>query len=268
MKPLLISTLALFLVTAEVRTQASELPSSPDGRTPVLVELFTSEGCSSCPPADKFLQDLDRQPVAGEEMIVLSEHVDYWNHIGWRDPYSAHFYSDRQEAYAKHLSTEDVYTPQMVVDGTSQFLGSDVALAQKAFIKALTQPKIAVRLSSVSMATTNSLRAHLETGALPDSFGLRDADVYVAVALNHAESQVAHGENAGRKLSHAAVAKSIVKVGQFRKRETFSQDVQLKLDPGTDARNLRLIAFVQQPGQGRVLGATEQTLGATIAKQN
>jgi len=266
MKTLLISTLAFLLIAVAVRTRASELSSSPDGRTPVLVELFTSEGCSTCPPADTFLQDLDRQPVAGEEIIVLSEHVDYWNHDGWKDPYSAHFYSDRQEAYAKRLGPEGVYTPQMVVDGTSQFLGSNVALAQKAFVKALTEPKIAVRLSSVSAATTNSLRAHLETGELQESFGLREADVYVAVALNRAESQVARGENAGRTLSHTAVAKSIVKVGKFRKGQTFSQDVQLKLDPGTDARNLRLVAFVQEPGQGRVIGAAEQTLGTPVAK--
>jgi hypothetical protein len=268
MKTLLISTLAFLLVAAAVRTRASELPSSPDGRTPVLVELFTSEGCSSCPPADTFLQDLDRQPVAGEEMIVLSEHVDYWNHDGWKDPYSAHFYSDRQEAYAKRLGPESVYTPQMVVDGTSRFLGSNVALAQKAFVKALTEPKIAVRLSSVSAATTNTSRAHLETGALLESFGLREADVYVAVALNRAESQVARGENAGRKLSHTAVVKSIVKVGRLKKGQAFAQDVQVKLDPGTDGSNLRLIAFVQEPGQGRVIGAAAQTVGATAVKQN
>ena len=268
MKTMLISALAFLLVTAAARTQASDLPSSLDGRTPVLVELFTSEGCSSCPPADTFLQDLDRQPVAGEQMIVLSEHVDYWNHDGWKDPYSAHFYSDRQEAYAKRLGPDNVYTPQMVVDGTSQFLGSNVALAQKAFIKALGEPKIGVRLSSVSLATASSLHAHLETGVLQESFGLREADVYVAVALNRAESQVARGENAGHTLSHTAVVKSIVKVGKFRKGETFSQDVQLKLDSGIDTRNLRLIAFVQEPGQGRVIGAAVQTVGTTAARQN
>src|ERR1700733_6563691 len=168
------------LLTA-VTLLASDLPSSSNGRTPILVELFTSEGCSSCPPADQLLQKLDQQPIAGENMIVLSEHVDYWNHEGWKDPYSAHFYSERQGAYAKHLGLNDVYTPQMIVDGSSQFVGSDVDQAQKAFAKASTNAKIGLRLSSVSVGSKNVLQAHLETDTLPPSVGLRDVDVSVVV---------------------------------------------------------------------------------------
>src|SRR2546425_10437285 len=130
------------------RAASSPAPVTP---TPVLVELFTSEGCSSCPPADAYLRELDRQPLAGLEIIVLSEHVDYWNHIGWIDPYSARYYSDRQGAYAERLRLDGVYTPEMVVDGTSEFVGSDSAAAGKALAKASHSPKIAVRLSSVSL---------------------------------------------------------------------------------------------------------------------
>ena len=201
-------------------------------------------------------------------MIVLSEHVDYWNHIGWKDPYSARLYSDRQGSYARRLGLNDVYTPQMIVDGTFAFVGSDATLAEKAFAKALTKPKIAVRLSSVSPATTNVLLVRVETGALQEFFGLHEAHVYVAIALNHAESQVSGGENSGRRLSHTAVVKSIVRVGRLQKGQTFAQDVQLKLDPGTDPRNLRLIAFVQEPGQGRVIGAAARTVGTAVAKGN
>ena len=258
---------ALLIITAALM-QASDLPSGTNGRTPVLVELFTSEGCSSCPPADELLQKLDQQPIAGEEMIVLSEHVDYWNHEGWKDPYSARFYSERQGAYARRLGLNDVYTPQMIVDGSSQFVGSDTALAQKALAKALTVPKVALRLSSVSLSSPNVLQAHLETDELPPSFGMRDADIYVVVALNRAESQVARGENAGRKLSHTAVVKSIVKVGTLRKGKTFAQDLQIKIDPGIDAANLRLVALLQEPGQGRVVGAAEQMVPAVAHGQH
>ena len=224
-------------------------------RTPVLVELFTSEGCSSCPPADRFLQTLDEQPIAGTEMIVLSEHVDYWNHIGWKDPYSASFYSQRQSAYAKRFGLDSVYTPQMVVDGTSEFVGSNSGLADKAFRKALGVPKLSVHLSSISADASNTLHAHLETGALDASFGPREADVYVAVALNRAESQVSAGENAGHRLAHVSVVKSLTKVGALKQGQVLAQDVQLKLELGSDPRSLRLIAFVQEPRQGRVLGA-------------
>jgi hypothetical protein len=268
MNSLLILTLAFFEWTSGMLARAPESSASPDLRTPVLVELFTSEGCSSCPPADAFLQKLDRQPIARAEMIVLSEHVDYWNHIGWKDPYSSRFYSDRQGIYAKRLGLDSVYTPQMVVDGTSEFVGSDAALADKAFAKALTKSKVAVRLSSASVGAANVLQARLETDALPPSFGLREADVYVAIALNHAESQVAHGENAGRTLTHTAVVRSIVKVGTLRRGQAFAQDIQIKLDPGTDAHNLRLIAFVQEPGQGRVFGAVVETVGTAVAARN
>ena len=233
-----------------------------DVRTPVLVELFTSEGCSSCPPADRFLEKLDGQPVQGAEMIVLSEHVDYWNHIGWKDPYSASFYSQRQSAYASRFGLDSVYTPQIVVDGTSEFVGSNSGLADKAFRKALGVPKLPVRLSSISADASNTLHAHLETGTLDASFGSREAEVYVAVALNRAESQVSAGENAGHRLGHVSVVKSLTKVGALKQGQVLTQDVQLKLGPGSDANGLRLIAFVQEPRQGRVLGAVSMLVNS------
>jgi len=226
-----------------------------EARIPVLVELFTSEGCSSCPPADRFLEKLDGQPVQGAEMIVLSEHVDYWNHIGWKDPYSASFYSQRQSAYANRFGLDSVYTPQMVVDGTSEFVGSNSGLADKAFRKALGVPKLPVHLSSISADASNILHAHLETGGLDASFGAREAEVYVAVALNRAESQVSAGENAGHRLAHVSVVKSLTKVGALKQGQVLAQDLKLKLGPGSDSSGLRLIAFVQEPRQGRVLGA-------------
>ena len=230
-------------------------------RTPVLIELFTSEGCSSCPPADTLLQKLDQQPIAGAELIVLSEHVDYWNHIGWKDPYSARFYSERQSAYGRRFGLDSVYTPQMVVDGMSEFVGSNTSLANQAFEKALHRPKLPVRLSSISV-TSDLLTGHLETGSLDKSYGTGDADVYLVLALNRAESRVSAGENAGHNLQHVSVARRISKIGAVKQGQALSQEVQVKLGPGEDSGNLRLVAFVQESQQGRVLGAAAVRVNA------
>ena len=183
-------------------------------------------------------------------MIVLSEHVDYWNHIGWKDPYSARFYSDRQSAYADRFQLEGPYTPQMVVDGSSEFVGSDQLLAERAFNRALQVQKIPVRLSSISVGPGNILHAHVETGVVPS-----DAELVITVALDHAESQVLHGENGGRTLSHAAVVRAMARVGTLQRGETSARDAQVKLEAGLARGNLRVIVFVQEVRQGRVLGA-------------
>jgi hypothetical protein len=115
--------------------------------------------------------------------------------------------------------------------------------------------KLPVHLSSISADTSNTLQAHVETGTLEASLGAREADVYVAVALDRAESQVSAGENSGHRLTHVSVVKSLTKIGALKQGQGLAQDVQLKLERGSDSRGLRLIAFVQEPRQGRVLGA-------------
>ena len=224
-------------------------------QTPVLVELFTSEGCSSCPPADRLLQDLDKQPVPGAQVIVLSEHVDYWNHIGWKDPYSSRFFSDRQGAYSGHFGLNSVYNPELVVDGATEFVGSDSRRANQACAEARSSQKISVRISNVSVGDGN-IQARVEADSLPESFSPSNAEVVAVVALNHAESQVSAGENSGRRLTHVAVVQSLTRIGTVEKGKNLSQDVRLKLPSGDDPSNLRLIVFVQESGPGKVLGAT------------
>ena len=218
--------------------------------TPVVVELFTSEGCSSCPPADKLLQNFDQQPFPGAQLIVLSEHVDYWNHIGWTDPYSSAAYSQRQSAYGNRFRLESVYTPEMIVDGSNEFVGTDSKEAAKVIERASANHKIPLRISDLNV-DGNLLKAHLETGTLP-----ANADVYLVLALNHAESQVAGGENSGRHLTHVAVVRAFVKAGSVNAGESYARDVSLKIDKKTDPSQLRVIAFIQESGQGRILGAS------------
>jgi len=252
-------TLAIAVLLAACTFLSASDVAHPPSPAAVLVELFTSEGCSSCPPADALLQQLDRwQPVAGAQLIVLSEHVDYWDHGGWSDPHSSHLLTERQNAYSEHFKLATVYTPQMVVDGNREFLGSDGRLALQACQKAAGVRKIPIRISLVSHDNPVGLQAHVEADAVDESYNFKQADIYVVVALNSTESQVAGGENKGRHLNHVAVVQSLTKVGSVKQGKPFAQDVHLKLDPRTDTGRVRIIAFVQQTGPGQILGAALQ----------
>jgi len=250
----LLLLLALFVIP---QTSGSNLSNSS---TPVVVELFTSEGCSSCPPADALLQHLDAQPVPGTQLIVLSEHVDYWNHIGWKDPYSSALFSQRQEMYAQHFNTGSVYTPEMVVDGNAEFVGSDGREAQRAITKAQSAEKLPVLISDALVDRSGAVSAHVEVSGLTDSLRARSAEVIAVLALDHAESQVLRGENEGRRLRHVAVVRSLAKVGTISKEKGFSQEIRLKTDSGLMPPDLRLVVFVQDSGSGRILGAALHSL--------
>ncbi len=235
-------------------TQTTSAQAANPAAHPVLVELFTSEGCSSCPPADVLLQKIDtQQPIPGAEMIVLSEHVTYWDHDGWKDPNSSPSLTDRQSAYETVMGEKEVFTPQLIVDGTQVKLADTQALIT-ALQKAAAAPKVPVRIAELTVDDRNPalLRARVETDVNSEKHG---ADVFVALALDHVESQVLKGENGGRHLVHVWVVQQIVKVGKLPKGKSFAQEVELKLKPGTDPKNLRLVAFVQEPGPGNVLGA-------------
>jgi hypothetical protein len=249
---------AIFSITALLlAATAPHAPSTTGTSVPVVVELFTSEGCSSCPPADALLQKFDKQPYPATELIVLSEHVDYWNHIGWTDPYSAHAYSERQNAYGDRLHLESVYTPQMIVDGTTEFVGSSSSEAEKAFGHASATAKIPVHISNVKVEG-NLLKGRIETDSLPAQ--AKKADIIFVVALNHAESQVAAGENSGLRLTHVAVVRALVKAGSIASGQTFSQDVGVKWERPVDPAQVRVVAFVQEAGPGRILGAAQEKL--------
>ena len=209
-------------------------------QTPVLVELFTSEGCSSCPPADALLEQLDRdQPVPGATIIVLSEHVDYWNHLGWSDPYSAATFSRRQETYGLRFSLPSVYTPQMVVDGRYEFTGGDAGLARISIRNATKDAKIPITLT----ASGGVIRAVIAAARK------QSAELWIALADESDASQVTRGENSGRRLHHVAVVRSLTPLGAV----DLSRDVVKEFKPGAPGQ--RVVAFIQAKNQGPVLGA-------------
>jgi hypothetical protein len=222
---------------------------------PILIELFTSEGCSSCPPADAWLQRLDaNQPIPGAQAIVLSEHVDYWNHDGWTDPFSSSLLTERQNEYVHAMGLSSPYTPQVIVDGKSELQLSDTQQISKVLLQAANAATVPVSIGAIQVEGDSPalVRAHIVADGTAEK---RNADVFAVLALDHAESQVLHGENGGHHLSHVAVAQEIVKIGKLERGKTFTGDFQAKLKHGQDPKNLRLVVFVQESGPGQVLGA-------------
>jgi hypothetical protein len=255
---------AFLIISVAARAQApapeSKLPMAGPSQpaVPILVELFTSEGCSSCPPADTILQRLDDyQPIAGAQLIVLSEHVTYWDQGGWKDPNSSAVFTDRQSAYESALGVKEPYTPQFVIDGTQSVSLEKLQNLEDALNKARGDAKISVRIINIAVDPSNpaTLRAHIEADTNPDK---HSADVYLAVALNQVESQVLRGENGGRHLIHVSVVQQLNKIGKLPKGKSFSQDVQIKLKPNEDLKNIRLVAFAQETAQGKLLGVSMQ----------
>ena len=226
-------------------------------RIPVLLELFTSEGCSSCPPADRLLETLDqKQPIAGADLVVLSEHVDYWDRLGWKDPFSSPVSTARQQDYTNKYNLDGVYTPQLVVDGRYGVVGSDGREVTNAIQKAIREQKIPIAISEVSR-NGNQVTAHIELQAGQNFKGSRGV-LFVAVADNRAESQVARGENSGRSLAHVAVTRVLKQVGTIDLDSDTARDVALSVRPG--ANGSRLVAFVQDPKSGHVLAVAVQKL--------
>ena len=202
-------------------------------RAPVLVELFTSEGCSSCPPADRLLQTLDPQ------VFVLSEHVDYWDRLGWRDPFSSPVFTARQQRYAQALGGE-VYTPQMIVDGQEQVLGNDPAAVQKAIARASARPKAPLDISMTGGAVTVRFAGK--------------GELWIAVADNSAVSKVTRGENAGRTLPHVAIVRTLKSAGKLNGAEKV-----VRVEGGEASR---IVAFVTDAG-GRVIAISSARTSGT-----
>src|SRR5271163_4147070 len=202
---LVVISLSLLVLGATSRkTSQTAAAAQGTARTPVIVELFTSEGCSSCPPADAALAELEaKQPVASAEVIALEEHVDYWNNLGWTDPFSAGIWSLRQRDYARSLENGSVYTPQMIVDGTSELVGSREREARQGIERAARQPKTSLSVAANGEEKEGSRSFNVQVGRLSNAAPGDTPEVWLAVTETQLRSSVTRGENAGENLRHA-----------------------------------------------------------------
>ncbi|HKV05388.1 MAG TPA: DUF1223 domain-containing protein [Candidatus Acidoferrales bacterium] len=243
-------------------------PSNEQPVTPVLVELFTSEGCSDCPPADRLLARLEQtQPVPGAQIIALEQHVDYWNRLGWTDPFSSAQFSDRQAGYVRSLHADSAYTPQMIVDGVTQFVGSGEREALAAIAKAARTPKARVALEQSDETRAEPGRAPLlvRVGPLAGTGG-EGADVFLAITEDGLASNVTRGENSGAQLSHRAVVRSLQILGQVRPGGSFSAAPDLRLARNWKREKLRAVVFVQASASRRIFGAAAVSLFASNSR--
>jgi hypothetical protein len=224
----------------------------------VIVELFTSEGCSSCPPADALLQRFDaQQPVAGATIVGLEEHVDYWNHDGWSDPFSSSQWTQRQLDYGSKFQN-DAYTPQMVVDGRSQFVGNNGQEAELEIEKAARRVKADVSITSEASNAARGPRFSVTVGKLAGTQNGDIAEVWLAVAEDGLHSSVSRGENAGRELRHIATLRSLQKIGVADAggaSPSFSADRDINISPNWVPANLHVVVFVQMKKSREILGA-------------
>ena len=223
-------------------------------RQPVLVELYTSEGCSSCPPADKALAFLEKeQPYMQAEIITLALHVDYWDRLGWKDEFSSPLYSQRQTVYAQKLKLDSTYTPQMIVDGRIQFVGSNLGEAAKAITEAAKSPK-----ANIEAAFNNENALKVKISAVPKH---EDATVFLAIAENNLVSNVKRGENAGKNLEHISVVRELKTVGKIEPNsDIFEQEAVSALPLNWKKENLKYVIFIQENESRKILGIKQISL--------
>jgi hypothetical protein len=245
-------SLALLATQPHLRAAAPEDKPSKQPVSVAIVELFTSEGCSSCPPAEALLQQIHlKQTAAGQLIVGLSEHVTYWNSLGWKDPYSEQTFTDRQGVYASKLSQEGSYTPQMVLNGRDQFVGSNGGALEQALRVDANRNHADLRIvSSAHQADGLDLRFSL-TGSASKALEI------VAVLTDDMDrSNVLRGENSGRSLQHVSVARSLSRIATVN--GDTERSVHLSLPEGFERRNdtgHHLVLFAQEPHQGAIVAA-------------
>lgn len=214
----------------------------------VLAELFTSEGCSSCPPADRLLETLlKEQPISGVQVVALSEHVTYWDHQGWRDPFGSEQFTNRQKAYGLGFNLDSIYTPQLVIDGVSEAVGSDERNIRRMLMDAAKAPKS--RLSVEASVKDGALAVTASGPGLSTTAG-SDAELWWAVTEDDLVVNVMRGENASRTLRHSGVVR---RLQSARHDKPIARAGMVLPGPWEHRERLRVVAFVQSNKTRRVL---------------
>jgi hypothetical protein len=241
------------ILTASLMLGTAAQPAPP--RVPVVLELFTSEGCSSCPPADQVLSKLVReQPVVGAEIIGLGLHVDYWDQLGWKDPASSHDATERQQEYSREFGEDRVYTPQAVIDGRDELVGSDEGGVKRAVAKAARQPH--ARMTVSASASGDGVVATVAVFDLPDAEKNSSVQGLVFLTEDGITSAVRRGENGGRTLHHDAVVRRIVPVTLTALADRREASVELgHLPPDWHRDRLRVVAVLPDRKSHRIWGA-------------
>lgn len=218
------------------------------GRQPVLLELFTAEGCPSCPFAEQNLAFLQiEQPYREAEIITLAFHVDYWDGSGWKDPYASPLFTQRQKVYDRKFRTGNIYTPQMVVDGDIEFVGTKIEKAEKAITRSVGNDKAGISLSLAGGKLSVSISGIPRIDA---------ATVYLAIAQDGISSDISRGENAGKTLSHVSVVRSLTGIGRTDAgSRSFSASTNLSIPSDWDRGSLKAVVFVQENHNRKIHGA-------------
>lgn len=231
---------------------AQAFSQSPSTRTPVLVELFTSEGCSSCPPADALLAKLDSiQPIPAAQVIILEEHVDYWDELGWHDRFSSHQYTERQSDYCSKLHANEPFTPQMIVDGTTQFVGNNAQQAVTAIQRAAQTTKLPLKIAA---PVVDGRKVSASVSLQTPSDAKPNTPVFAALVDPFETTDVRDGENKGRQLKHSGVVRVLSRVGTIKDLNAGPVNFTLTAPSDSKATTMRIVVFAQLSGPGQVLG--------------
>ena len=253
LRAFLLHTLSGYTVLAQtIPRQKAEAPTSV-----VIVELFTSEGCSSCPPADELLRRVHlREPSEGQLIVGLSEHVTYWNTLGWQDPYSQELFTRRQEVYASRFSLDGPYTPQMVLNGRDQFVGSDTGALRRALHADEQRKHVSLTVLSATRGGDGvDIRFSMPTA------GSKQLELYAALTDDLDQSNVLRGENSGRSLQHASVVRSLTRIAvKENESETLAHITFPKNFDVSGKSGHHVVIFAQEPGQGAIVGAASHAL--------